>query len=291
MTRNVARDISYASSARTRRGRLVVRGLEALTGRQGLLLRARGYDQAVSQGAIFWEEMAQRYGLRPEIVRGSLDLIPATGPVVIVANHPYGILDGLVLSLLMSRARGADGFKVIANDVFLRATDLADVVLPVSFEETRDAQAINLKMRKAALAYLADGGAVCVFPGGAVSTPARPFGPPKDPRWRGFSAKLIRQSGATVVPIHFEGSNSRLFQLASHLHSTLRLGLFVREFRARTDRPVRLSIGTPLTPPEIAAQTGNQAELMDWLRTRTYASGNEDAGLGFDWDSQKAGCT
>ncbi|WP_371153655.1 lysophospholipid acyltransferase family protein [Jannaschia sp. 2305UL9-9] len=291
MKHSIARDISYASSARTRRGKLLVRGLEALTGRHSLLLRAKGYDQAIGQGAIFWEEMAQRYGLQLEVLRGTLDMIPSTGPVVVVANHPYGILDGLILSLLLSRTRGADGFKVIANDVFLRAPDLANVILPVNFDETRAAQAINLQMRKTALAYLAGGGAVGVFPGGAVSTPARPFGPAKDPYWRGFSAKLIRQSGATVVPIHFEGANSRLFQLASHLHSTLRLGLFVREFRARTDGPVRLSVGTPISPQEIAAHPGNQSELMDWLRGRTYAAGGDDAELGFDWDTQKAGCT
>jgi putative hemolysin len=146
-------------------------------------------------------------------------------------------------------------------------------------------------MRRDALAYLARGGLVGIFPGGAVSTPRRPFGPAKDPAWRGFSAKLIRQSGATVVPIHFEGANSRLFHLASHLHDTLRAGLLVREFRARTDRPVRLSVGAPISPGEIAARTETQHDLMQWLRARTYAAGCDDAALGFDWDRQKAGCT
>lgn len=286
---HIARDITYAGMARTRRGRLVIRGLEALGGRPGLLRRARGYDAAVAAGAVFWEEMATRYGLQPDVVRGDLANIPSEGPVVVVANHPYGILDGLILSLILSRARGC--FKVIANDVFLRAPDLADVILPVSFDETRAAQAINLNMRRDALRYLADGGIVGVFPGGAVSTPARPFGPAKDPYWRGFSAKLIRQSGATVVPLHFEGANSRLFHLASHLHETLRVGLLIREFRSRVDRPVRISVGTPIPAAEIAAHPGNQTDLMAFLRSRTYAAGRDRDDLGFDWDTQKAGCT
>ena len=269
---------------------MVIRGLETLTGRPALLRRARGHDAAISQGAAFREEMARRYGLVPEILRGSLDLIPATGPVVVVANHPYGILDGLMLSLLLNRVR-PDGFKVIANDVFLRAPDLAEVILPVSFSETREAQEINLRMRRAALACLAGGGLIGVFPGGAVSTPAKPFGPARDPRWRGFSAKLIRQSGATVVPVHFEGANSRLFHLASHLHATLRLGLLVREFKSRVDRPVRLSIGQPIPPEEIAACSGTQSDLMGWLRARTYATGETHGDMGFDFDTQKAGCT
>lgn len=290
MTRSIARDITYAGTARTRPGRFVIRGLETLTGRHALLRRARGYDLDISEGAIFWEVMAQRYGLRPEIVRGSLDLIPADGPVVVVANHPYGILDGLMLSLLLSRARPA-GFKVIANDVFVRAPDLADVILPVSFEEGRAGQEINLAMRKTALSYLASGGIVGVFPGGAVSTPARPFGPAKDPYWRGFSAKLIRQSRATVVPLHFEGANSRLFHLASHLHATLRAALLVREFRTRVDGPVRVSIGPAIPPAEIAAIAGNQADLMAALRARTYLAGLDDDAQGFNWDTQKAGCS
>ncbi|MGB3406910.1 MAG: lysophospholipid acyltransferase family protein [Jannaschia sp.] len=290
MKRDIARDITYASSARTRRGRFVIRGLETLTGRHALLKRAQGYDLAVSEGAIFWEEMARRYGLVPDILRGSLEDIPREGPVVVVANHPYGILDGLTLSLLMGRVR-PDGFKVIANDVFVRAPDLANVILPVSFDDTRMAQEMNLAMRQTALAYLRGGGLIGVFPGGAVSTPVKPFGPARDPHWRGFSAKLIRQSGATVVPIHFEGANSRLFHLASHLHATLRLGLLVREFKSRVDQPVRLSVGASISPQEIAAHPGNQTELMAWLRARTYAAGQQDDALGFNFDTQKAGCT
>ncbi|TFL18616.1 lysophospholipid acyltransferase family protein [Jannaschia formosa] len=290
MVRSVASDITYATGARSASGRLLIRGMEALGGRTILLRRAEGYDRAVAGGAVFWEEMAQRYGLRPQILRGRLDAIPSTGPVVVVANHPYGILDGLVLSLLLSRARPG-GFKVIANDVFLRSPDLADVVLPVSFDGTRDGQEVNLAMRRAALSFLADGGIVGVFPGGAVSTAQRPLGRAMDPPWRGFSAKLIRKSGATVVPIHFEGANSRLFQLASHLHATLRLGLLIREFRARTDGPVRFSVGAPIPPQQIAAHSGTQTELMDWLRRKTYEAGGATPDPGFDWDRQRAGCT
>ncbi|SFI39512.1 lysophospholipid acyltransferase family protein [Jannaschia pohangensis] len=287
---DVARDITYAHAARSRSGRAVIRGLEAVTGRPHLLRRARGYQSAIAQGANFWEEMARRYGIRPQILRGDLSAIPDRGPVVVVANHPYGILDGLILSLILARRR-PQGFKIMANDVFLRAPELSDIVLPVSFEESRAAQARNLAMRKVAVDDLVAGGALGIFPGGAVSTPARPFGPARDPHWRGFAAKLIRASGATVVPVHFEGSNSRLFHIASHLHANLRTGLLIREFRARTDGPVRLSVGTPIPPREIAQMPLNKRELMAFLRERTYALGQQSPELGFDWDKQKAGCT
>lgn len=266
----------------------MVRGMELAGGRPGLLRRAQGYDAAVAQGAVFWEEMAARYGLTLNVLAGSLETIPREGPLVIVSNHPYGILDGLALSLILSRRRGA--FKVMANDVFLKSPELADVVLPVSFEESKAAQKVNLAMRRAAIDWLGEGGAVGVFPAGAVSTPKRPFGPAWDAPWRGFTAKLIRASGATVVPVHFDGANSRLFQLASHLHATLRLGLLIREFKARTDGPVRLSIGEAIRPSEIAAKGGNKRELMEWLRAKTYAAGGHVPGNGFDWDEDHPGC-
>ena len=104
----------------------------------------------------------------------------------------------------------------------------------------------NLETRKEALSYLADGGAIGVFPGGTVSTSARLFSTPLDPGWRSFTAKMIAKSGATVVPIYFEGANSRLFQIASRIHQNLRVALMINEFRRRTDAPVRVTIGAPI---------------------------------------------
>jgi putative hemolysin len=285
----IARDIPYAHAVRTPAGRAMVRGMEMAFGRPRLLRRARGYADAVADGSSFWEEMATRYGIALDVVRGDVASIPAEGPVVVVANHPYGILDGLTLSLLLSRRRTA--FKVLANDVFLRAPDLADVILPVSFDAGRDAQARNLAMRRAAQLFLASGGAVGVFPGGTVSTPKRPFGEARDPRWKGFTARLILASGVPVVPVHFDGANSRVFQIASHLHYTLRVGLLIREFRARIDRPVRISIGDPIPSEEIARFRGDRRALMEWLRSRTYALGGRDDRPGFDYETDREACT
>ena len=82
---------------------------------------------------------------------------------------------------------------------------------------------------------------------------------------------MITRSGATVVPVFFEGHNSRLFQIASHLHSTLRLGLLIKEFRARVDEPVRLVIGTPVDAGDLRKHAGDPPAMMDFLRQTTYA--------------------
>ena len=268
-TRAVAREISYANSAVTKGGRAMIRAMENTTGRLRLIKAAEGYDKEVRLGRDFWDVMVERYKLELDVIGGSLDNIPKTGPVVLVANHPYGILDGLMLGHILAQTRG--DFRILAHQVFRKAEDLNKVILPVSFEETKEALAQNLGTRKTALRYLADGGAIGVFPGGTVSTAAKPFGRPMDPMWRIFTARMIAKSEATVVPIYFDGHNSRLFQLMSHLHYTLRMGLLIKEFKARTNSQVKIVVGDPIPRATIDAHAGDGKELMEFLRQTTYA--------------------
>ena len=248
----------------------MIRVLENATGRLRLIRRAAGYQDEVAGGADFWAVMVDRYGLSLDVIGGALENIPAEGPLVVVANHPYGILDGLMLGNIMSVRRNGD-FRILAHKVFRKAEDLDRVILPISFDETKKALAQNVATRKEALRYLAGGGAIGVFPGGTVSTSARPFSKPMDPGWRTFTAKMIAKSGATVVPVWFEGANSRLFQVASHLHCTLRMALLIKEFKRRTDEPVQVVVGTPIPAGEIDARARDPKAMMDFLRRRTYA--------------------
>ena len=286
MNKQVARDISYAFSASSRGGRAVIRTVENATGRLKLIKRADGYQDEVARGADFWDVMVQRYGLSLDVIGGSLANIPSDGPLILVSNHPYGILDGLMMGHILSQVRQGD-FRILANRVFRRAEDLDRIILPISFDETREAQTTNLTTRKVALEYLADGGAIGVFPGGTVSTSAKPFSRPMDPGWRSFTAKMISKSGATVVPIFFEGTNSRLFQVASHLHVTLRMALLINEFKRRVDEPVRVVIGEAIPKDDLARHAGDAKGMMDFLRARTYALsptpvGQADYGFEFE---------
>ena len=268
-SRAAAREISYASSAASRGGRAMIRVMENATGRIGLIRKAEGYDAEVRQGRDFWEVMVERYGLELRVTGGSLSNIPAEGPVVMIANHPYGILDGLMMGHILSQARG--DFRILAHRIFRKAEDIERIILPISFDETKEALALNIETRKTALRYLADGGAIGIFPGGTVSTAARPFGRPMDPGWRSFTARMIAKSDATVVPVFFDGHNSRLFQLMSHLHTTLRMGLLIKEFRARVNSPVEVVIGKPIPRAELQPYARDAKAMMDFLRETTYA--------------------
>ena len=267
--REAARDITYASAAKRRSGRAIIRVMENATGRLRLIRKAKGYDQEVAAGQDFWQVMSDRYGLELDVVGGALANIPADGPLIVVSNHPYGILDGLMMGRILSARRDGE-FRVLAHRIFRRAADLERIILPISFDDTKEAAKLNLEPRAQAVRYLKDGGAIGIFPGGTVSTSARPFSQPMDPGWRTFTAKMISKSGATVVPIFFDGRNSRLFQLASHIHSTLRTGMFIREFKTKINKPVRIVIGEPIPADQLAAFQKDPKGCMDFLRKATY---------------------
>lgn len=266
--RHIARDISYAHSAETRGGRVMIRLMENTTGRLRLIKRADGYEREVAKGRDFWEVMTDRYGLTLDVAGGALSNIPQDGPLVLIANHPYGILDGLMMGHILSETRG--DFRILAHRVFRKAEDLNRIILPISFDETKEAVKQNLETRKSALNYLSEGGAIGIFPGGTVSTAAKPFSQPMDPGWRGFTARMIAKSRATVVPVFFEGHTSRLFQIASHMHNTLRMGLLIKEFKKRVDTPVRVVVGEPIGRDILDPMSKDTKSLMDFLRKATY---------------------
>lgn len=266
--RHAVRDISYAHSAETKSGRAMIRLMENTTGRLRLIKRADGYEQEVANGRDFWSVMLDRYGLSLDVVGGSLSNIPKDGPLILIANHPYGILDGMMMGYILQILRG--DFRILAHHVFRKADELNRIILPISFAETKEAMKLNIETRKTALNYLSDGGAIGIFPGGTVSTAAKPFSTPLDPGWRGFTARMVAKSDATVVPIFFDGTTSRLFQIASHLHCTLRMGLLIKEFKKRVDTPVRVVIGEPIGRDKLDLLAKDSKAMMEFLRKATY---------------------
>ncbi len=285
-----AREVSYASSAQTRTGKGFIRLMENASGRMGLIKRAEGYDRQINMGQDFWQVMCDRYGLALNVVGGFLADIPAQGPLVLVANHPFGILDGLMMGQILSQVRG--DFRIVAHSVFQRAEAVNKAILPISFDDTKDGLRQNMQTRKDALDYLKCGGAVGIFPGGTVSTSAKAMnGRPMDPSWRTFTSKMVMKSDATVVPIYFCGGNSRLFQMASHLHSSLRLGLLIREFRKKTDQTVDIVVGRPIERARLA-HLGTAQDVMAFLRRETYKlnpDGTCPDMMGYDFSNRSKG--
>ena len=273
MKNDVARDISYATSTDGLLGQLLIRSIENVTGRIGLIKRAKDYDKEVANGRNFWEVIVERYNIRMNLFKGSLDDISKQGPVVIVSNHPFGILDGLLLGYILSKTR--KDFKIIANRVFRKAKDLDQAVLPISFEETREGNLQNINTRNEAIRFLKAGGIVGIFPGGTVATSAKLFSRPLDPFWKRFTSKLILKSDATVVPIFFGGTNSRLFQIASHMSYNLRMALLIREFGLKVDRKADIAIGKKISSKYLQRYSKDLDGMMEYLRIQSYSLSND----------------
>jgi putative hemolysin len=193
--------------------------------------------------------------------------VPRQGPLVVVANHPFGVVDGLALCHLVAKVR--QDFRVVAMSTLCRMPEVRAHVLPINFANTRDAVATSARSRAAARSLLAAGGCLLIFPAGAVSTARQPFGPAEDAPWHPFVGRLVQSSRAAVLPVRFEGQNSRLFQLVSRISPTLRLSLLLREAVSRIGTEILAHVGQVL-PFESLAAFDEPKALVEHLREVTY---------------------
>jgi putative hemolysin len=261
---------SYATASDPPLKRGIIRLVEKATG-QPKLKRMYIHNQRFPRpDESFWQAAVRSLALDVRYDPDALAAIPKTGPVVVVANHPYGVLHGIVISWLVSKARS--DFVVLTNAVLMRAPEVHGFILPIDFGETEEAQRTNLATRAAARAQLERGSVVVVFPAGAVSTAPDKLGrkPAVDARWQPFVSQLIQRSKAAVVPIWFGGQNSRLFQIASHLSYTLRISLIFHEVRSRIGASLPVAIGAPIPFAALVVVKDRQA-LADNLRDRVHA--------------------
>jgi putative hemolysin len=204
-----------------------------------------------------------------------LNAIPKTGALVVVANHPYGVLDGLIINQLMSNVR--TDFKVLTNGVLCKAPEANANLLPIDFDETEDALKTNLQTRKAAREILKNGGCIVVFPAGGVSsTPTWRDKVAQDTEWQPFIGSLIHRSKADVLPIFFEGQNSRLFQVIGAISLTARTALYFKELADRIGSRVGVAIGDTI-PYHSLEKFPEKRDLLKHLRQETYRLGGMDS--------------
>lgn len=262
---------SYADASDPLWKRLAIGAVERATGARRIeaLYRARqaqGWREGESES--FFAAAISALSLKLAYDEAQLARAPREGPLVAVANHPFGILDGIVMCALMERVR--PDFLVLTNAVLMRAPEMRERMLPVDFADTRKARRLNVESRAKALDHVANGGCVVIFPAGAVSTSPDRWGARAaiDGPWSPFAARLVRHGQASVLPVFFPGQNSRLFQIASHIHPNLRLGLFFHEVRRRIGAPFPVAIGDVAGFESFAHL--QRAALLEDLRGRVY---------------------
>ncbi|MEO9902176.1 MULTISPECIES: lysophospholipid acyltransferase family protein [Alphaproteobacteria] len=268
-------EFSYANPDHPPLKRWLIRSIEGLSGRRQILnLYEIWKASTVGTSPQIWSDLLGLINLNVSVAHGEWPpkALPE-GPLVLIANHPYGIGDGLaILSLAEQLGRP---FKILINNELLKVPEVRPFSLPVDFEETKQALKTNMETRKEALRLLGEGTTIIVFPGGGVATAPKPFGRAEELPWKTFTAKMIRSSRATVLPLYFDGQNSWLFHLVSRFSLTLRLALYVREFRRTLGTAITARAGAPI-PFETLSGFRDQKEIMDFLQDQVMQLGNPD---------------
>lgn len=208
-------------------------------------------------------EMKVKLGVQ----HADLERIPAKGPLVAVANHPFGVLDGVALTVLLSRVRS--DVKILTNSLLDGIPELHRHCIFVDPFNAPSSTDKNLKPLKQALTWLHQGGALAVFPAGEVSQWNVREAQVTDPAWSSAAARLARKTGASALPVYFCGRNSGRFQVLGLINPRLRTLFLLAEFLQQREKNVEIRIGNAI-PHDLIANLDNDEEATEYLRLRTY---------------------
>ncbi|MBI1384312.1 MAG: glycerol acyltransferase [Rhizobiales bacterium] len=266
------RELSYANPKDPWWKRKMVETIEALSGRHRFLplyqiwrTEIVGHSDRVMGDLLklINVELAIKSGHWPPVIAPDV-------PLVIVANHPFGIGDGIA-ALAIAEQLGRP-YKVLLNRDLTKVPEILPYSLAVDFEESKEAMKFNIETRKEALDLLAKGWTIVVFPGGGVATAHTPWGKAEELPWKMFTARMIMSAKAAVLPVYFEGQNSWIFHLVSRFSLTLRLSLLVSEFRRFAGSVCKVRIGD-VVPFDELTHKDDRKELMQELYDRVHALG------------------
>lgn len=279
-------ELSYASPSHAPIKRWLIQSVEGLSGRDryARLYEIWRRDIAPTGDRIFGRMLdLVDVSLATEEAWPPADL--PDGPLVLVANHPFGIGDGIaILSLAEQLGRP---FRVMIHSELLKIREIRAYSLPIDFSETKEAVKNNLAVRQEAVRLLKQGVTIVVFPGGGVATAPKGFGRALDLPWKMFPARLIQEAKATVVPVHFSGQNGRLFHIVSspmnmveeenrlkrmvgQVSLTLRTSLLIREFTKLSGRTISAQIGRVIPWSELEPLR-DRKELIAYLHRAVFS--------------------
>lgn len=265
-------NLSYAREDDPVLFRAAIQTIEAISGKSTLRRLYREALRLMEEGLPFWEAGLKVLNVQFE-VGGAPWCDPDPGkPLVVIGNHPYGVVDGLYISKLVYSLRS--DFRLLTNEVLCRHPAVQPYLLPIDFRGTREANRINVGSRKESLSKLLEGTPLVIFPGAGVATRNRPGGPLEELPWGNFTAKIIQQSEANILPVYFHGENSWVFHYASRFSETVRLALFLYETRKLIGKSIQVSIRPPIMFGELTSFRRRE-EMMEFLLERTLAGASQ----------------
>ena len=233
--------ITYAESWLPIHHRFLIHTVELLSARISLEKRYKNFISLCQdkRGTDLWKHALNSMGIQTP----SLDPIPKRAKskgVIIVANHPFGVVDGVFLSWFASTLD--ENFKVIAHGVLRQEPILADNILPIDFSNSKNAMRNNVVTRQTAIKILKNGGVVAIFPAGGVAWSRKKGLPIQEDDWKPMLGRLINDSNCDLIMTKFDGQNSKAFQLASRVHQTIKQSLYLYEIKKSLDKPMQFKV-------------------------------------------------
>jgi len=231
------------------------------------------YRQLLEDGSPTATMALRRLRIDYECVSGQLRDIPASGPAIVISNHPYGVLDGLVLGSMLLERRS--DVKFLGSYMAASIAQVRNLVIPVDFFGA-DAERMNQRAIRQSIKWLRSGGLLVVFPAADVGSRRWPTFDVVDNKWKSTPALMAKWTGAPVIPVFFHGANSWSFYATGLIHRELRDALVARELIKKTGQTIRLAVGRPIDARALVAKSGLRKATQS-LRNLTFQLRNVPA--------------
>tara|TARA_Y100000817_G_scaffold285260_1_gene252360 strand:- start:12 stop:845 length:834 start_codon:yes stop_codon:yes gene_type:complete len=261
---------TFATAEVNRIGQLFIMITELLTGKLKL---KKLYDQYLSENRppeYFWDDAITKLKLTiiTNFQEGSY--IPKKGKLIVIANHAFGVADGVSICSVISKVR--QDYKMVTHKVLRQADAVKDKILPIDFNESKEALFTNINTRKEAETVLRNEGVIVLFPSGRIATKKKLGKNIKadDGEWKQWVSKLILKTKSPVLPIYFDGQNSQWYHMANKLGLTFRYSLCMYELKRKIGDDIYMYFGS-LIPYENVVKIGDIIEITKYLRSVTYS--------------------
>lgn len=266
--------MSYASPDDPRPKRAAISLLETMFGRSKVMnIYLKWRTEVNGSSSRAFGKMMEMYDIELVLTgRWPIAEIP-DGPIVMVSNHPFGIGDGMALCAIAEHF--GRPYKILINERMARLPELRPYILPISFDDSREAVEMNIATRYEAVRLLKDGGTVGIFPAGGVATAPLGYGLAEELPWKMFLPKLVQMSEANVLPIYMDGQNSLLFQAVSRVSLTARRAMLCREFVKQLGDPIVAQFGD-LMPWEALSSIRDRKALLEHIQTAVLSMRPDD---------------
>ena len=260
---------TFASSEVNKLSQSFIKITELLTGKLTLKKLYDEYLIEKNPPENFWKDAIKKLELNLIPHYYSKEQIPQKGRLIVVANHAFGVADGVSICSLLSDIR--HDYKMITHKVLRHADAVKDKIIPIDFVNSKEAKISNIKARRSAEEMLKDNGVIVIFPSGQIATKSSLGKKIKatDGDWKQFTSKLSIRTNSPILPIFFEGQNSQLFHIANKIGQTFRYSLMMYELKRKIGDTIKLHIGDIISSKKIK-EIGDLRDITKYIRNKTY---------------------